>query len=69
MRRRLALAALLVGAASACSSDQDPGVPTQSTGAGQTTTTSRTLPSCPSGGPDESTPAGCLDEDGTFLRP
>jgi hypothetical protein len=64
--RRLAVALLL--ATTACSSGQDPGL---SPGTGQgPTTTSHTLQRCPPGGPDATTPAaGCLDADGTVVRP
>jgi hypothetical protein len=66
--RRLVPAVLLVLAAAACSSGQDPGIsPSTSAGPG---TTSRTLQPCPAGGPDATTPpAGCVDEDGNVLRP
>ena len=65
--RRLVLA-LLVVVGTACSSGQDPGL-TPVTDAGPTTT-SQTLPPCPAGGPDTTTPAaGCLDEGGAVVRP
>lgn len=64
--KRLVAAALLV--ATGCSSGQDPGL-TPSTDQGPTTTSQTLLP-CPAGGPDATTPAaGCLDDDGTVLRP
>lgn len=64
--RRLAVAVLL--ATAACSSGQDPGL-TPVTDQGPTTT-SQTLSPCPPGGPDATTPpAGCLDEDGSVVRP
>jgi len=64
--RRLAVALLL--ATTACSSGQDPGL-SPSTDGGPTTT-SQTLHPCPPGGPDATTPAaGCLDADGTVVRP
>jgi hypothetical protein len=62
--RAVAVAAAL---AAGCGADQDPGVPTAPVG---TATTSRPLPACPPGGPDETTPeAGCIDDDGRVLRP
>jgi hypothetical protein len=66
-RRRLAAlalgTALLLGA---CEADQDPGVD-PGTGSG---VTSDTLPDCPRGGPDATTPAaGCISDDGTVQRP
>lgn len=64
-------AALLVVVAVAvggCSTGQDPGL-TETTDQGPTTT-SQTLAPCPPGGPDATTPpAGCLDDDGTVVRP
>lgn len=67
LRRRLAalaLAALL--ALAACEGDQDPGLD-PGTGGG---VTSDTLPECPAGGPDATTPdAGCIGDDGTVRRP
>ncbi len=62
------LAAALLLAAAACSSDQDPGIsPSPASGP---STTSRTLSPCPDGGPDATTPpAGCLDEDGNVVLP
>jgi hypothetical protein len=69
--RRAACAAVLAAALAgpaACGSDQDPGVPPA--GDGGPGTTSVTLGPCPPGGPDETTPAaGCLDDDGTVVRP
>jgi hypothetical protein len=63
----LAVALLLV-AASACSSGQDPGI-TPSNQSGPSTT-SQVLRPCPDGGPDATTPAaGCLDPDGKVVRP
>lgn len=67
MRRALLVAAIVL--ASACTSEQDPGVPAMPD-AGGPSTTSRVLEPCPPGGPDASTlPAGCLDDDGTVVRP
>lgn len=67
MTRRIAVV-VVAGLAAACSSGQDPGL-TPSTQPGAVTT-SRTLPACPAGGPDSTTPAaGCLAEDGTVVRP
>jgi len=68
-RWRHLLAALAIGVAvSGCGQDQDPDVIPVDPDA--PSTTSRTLERCPPGGPDETTPAaGCLDEDGTVLRP
>ncbi|MGK2950335.1 MAG: hypothetical protein ACSLFP_17320 [Acidimicrobiales bacterium] len=65
--RALALGGLLLAAA-ACSTGQDPGV-TPSTAPGPSTT-SQVLQPCPPGGPDATTPAaGCLDADGSVVRP
>ena len=65
---RRAVALLLVVAAAACASGQDPGL-TPSTESGPTTT-SHTLQPCPDGGPDATTPpAGCVDPDGNVVRP
>ena len=66
--RRLAAVSLLVVGAAACSSGQDPGLTPGDPSA--PSTTSQTLPPCPDGGPDATTPpAGCLDEDGAVVRP
>ncbi len=59
-----AAAAVLIAG---CGAGQDPGVEPVG-GDGGARTTSNTLPDCPPGGPDASTPAGCLDEDGTVVR-
>jgi hypothetical protein len=65
VRRALLVAALLLAA---CSSGQDPGVPT-APGDSSPATTSRALEACPPGGPDATTPAaGCLDEDGMVVH-
>lgn len=55
----------------ACSDGQDPGLDQQiDVPPDQGRPTSNTLGSCPAGGPDATTPAaGCLDDDGTVLRP
>ncbi len=67
MRRALLVAAIVL--ASACTSEQDPGVPATPDDGGPSTT-SRVLERCPPGGPDASTPpAGCLDDDGSVVRP
>lgn len=65
--RRLA-ALLLALAAAGCESAQDPGLdPSLTDGPAPT---SDTLPDCPAGGPDATTPdAGCLGPDGAVLRP
>lgn len=67
-RRWLLAAVALAAALAACGQDQAPDViPTDPDAP---STTSRPLEPCPPGGPDETTPAaGCLDEDGTVLRP
>lgn len=66
--RRTLAAAVLVLAAGACESGQDPGLDPGP--AGGTAGTSDTLGACPPGGPDETTPdAGCLDADGSVQRP
>jgi|GEM_PF-4857261 uncharacterized lipoprotein len=67
-RLRGLAAALAVAALAACASDQEPElVPADDS---TTATTSQALAPCPPGGPDATTPgAGCLDEDGTVLRP
>lgn len=65
MRALVIVGALAIGG---CANGQDPGL-TETTDAGPTTT-SQTLGSCPPGGPDATTPAaGCLDADGTVVRP
>jgi hypothetical protein len=62
-----ALVVLSALGASGCGSEQDPGVPAPASGP---VTTSVTLSACPPGGPDATTPpAGCLDDDGTVVRP
>ena len=61
-----ALVAAVVLSLAACGSEQDPGVD----GSGATRPSSQTLPPCPDGGPDATTPAaGCLDPDGEVVRP
>lgn len=66
--RGLFLALVLVGATAACGSDQDPGF--EAPPGDGSKVTSHLLEPCPPGGPDETTPdAGCLDEDGTVVRP
>ena len=68
MRRCAAALFVLLAAAAACSSGQDPGL-TPSTQPGPSTT-SHVLQPCPDGGPDATTsPAGCLDPDGNVVRP
>jgi hypothetical protein len=68
VKRRVA--ALVLLAAAACASGQDPGVDPGPTGSSGPSTTSRTLAPCPAGGPDATTPpAGCLDADGDVVRP
>ena len=66
-RRRLAgVAVAVLLAVPACEDDQDPGL----VDPGGPAETSDTLGACPPGGPDATTPAaGCLDEDGTVVRP
>ena len=61
---RLLFASVVVITAS-CTQD-DPGI-----GPGEVpATTSDTLPRCPDGRPDATTPvAGCLDQDGRVVRP
>lgn len=70
-RRRHRHSALLLVAAlavAACS-DQDPGLDPSLTPGGDDAPPA-TLGPCPPGGPDDTTPAaGCLDDDGTVLRP
>lgn len=60
---------VLVFAATAllgCTDDQDPGF---TPGDGNPNTTSNTLPPCPPGGPDATTPAaGCLGPDGSVRQ-
>lgn len=66
--RAVVVVLALVGAVSACGSDQDPGVTPGSTTGGPSTT-SHVLGPCPAGGPDATTPAaGCLDPDGKVLH-
>lgn len=63
------LSGLLIVALGACRDDQDPGleIPGQSD---DHRPSSNTLPPCPDGGPDATTPdAGCLDDSGAVLRP
>jgi predicted small secreted protein len=61
----VAVALLLAG----CETGQDPGLDT-GPGADAPATTSDTLPDCPPGGPDATTPdAGCIDGDGAVVRP
>jgi hypothetical protein len=67
VKRQVLALALAVSLGAACSSGQEPEI-APSTGGGPSTT-SRSLPSCPVGGPDETTPpAGCLDADGNVVR-
>lgn len=67
-RRLLRLLAVVALALAACESGQDPGIaPEQLDGPAPT---SDTLPDCPPGGPDATTPpAGCLGPDGSVQRP
>lgn len=67
LRRRLSALALgTVLVLAACEADQDPGL---DPGTGPAVT-SDTLPECPRGGPDATTPdAGCIADDGTVQRP
>ena len=68
LRRRGAVAFLaLVLSVAACTTDDPPALDTDPDAPG---ITSDTLPECPLGGPDETTPpAGCLDSDGSVVRP
>jgi hypothetical protein len=68
MRRRWAAGAIALLLAAGCGAGQDPGV-TPSPGSDVPRTTSNTLPPCPTGGPDASTPAGCVDESGKVVNP
>ena len=79
MKRALVALVALVSLA-ACSSSQDPGIPgpqragtTGTTGDPAEGTTPPTYlypPRCPEGGPNSTTPAaGCLQADGTLVRP
>lgn len=67
-RRLAALVLVAALAVSACESDQDPGLdPGLTDGPAPT---SDTLPDCPPGGPDATTPdAGCIAGDGSVRRP
>jgi len=67
-RRPLLTAVLALALLAACESDQDPGLdPGLVDGPAPS---SDTLPDCPPGGPDATTPAaGCLDEGGAVRRP
>ena len=70
MKRRLALALVVLALAggASCSSDQDPGLTPEGTGGGPSTT-SQLLSAC-SDEPDATIPVGgCLDADGTVIRP
>lgn len=68
-RRLLGAAVLAVALGAAACSDQDPGLDPATDGPG-TTAPRVTFGPCPPGGPDDTTPAaGCLDDDGTVLRP
>lgn len=65
-RRLAALALVNVLALPACEADQDPGLDRGTGGR----VTSDTLPACPAGGPDATTPAaGCIGDDGSVQRP
>lgn len=67
-RRLLCLLAVAALALGACESDQDPGLDADRLDG--PAPTSDTLPDCPTGGPDATTPpAGCLGPDGAVLRP
>ena len=72
LRRAPRLAVLVVAAAlslAACESSQDPGLD-PGIGTDGPAPTSDTLPDCPPGGPDATTPeAGCLGPGGSVLRP
>jgi hypothetical protein len=59
-----AVAALVL---TGCGAGQDPGVE-PGDGGGGARITSNTLPDCPPGGPDASTPVGCLDAEGNVVR-
>ena len=68
-RSRVLAAVFVFGALVACS-DQDPGLQQIEVPDDVTNTTSNTLPPCPDGGPDATTPdAGCLDADGSVRQP
>lgn len=68
-RRRLLLALAALILVAACESSQDPGLD-PGAGTDGPAPTSDTLPDCPPGGPDATTPdAGCLADDGTVRRP
>lgn len=68
MTPRVLAVALAISLAAACSSGQEPEIVPPA--GGGPSTTSRSLPPCPFGGPDATTPAaGCLDEDGNVVRP
>jgi hypothetical protein len=68
VRTAIAAAALVALVAVGCGAGQDPGV-TPGTQSDVSRTTSNTLPACPAGGPDASTPAGCLDAGGKVVTP
>ena len=60
------MVAVVALALAGCADGQDPGLVPDDGPA----RTSDTLGACPPGGPDATTPAaGCLDADGTVLRP
>jgi len=66
--RPLLAAALALALLAGCESAQDPGLAPGATDG--PAPTSDTLPDCPPGGPDATTPdAGCLGADGTVRRP
>lgn len=65
---RVAVAVLALGlTAASCTTDDPPALETDPDAPG---ITSDTLPDCPRGGPDGTTPqAGCIDPDGSVVRP
>lgn len=66
LRGAVALLALALSVA-ACTTDDPPALDTDPD---TPRVTSDTLPDCPTGGPDETTPpAGCLDPEGKVVRP
>lgn len=71
-RRNLAAAVGMVAGLvlGACTDEQDPGLDQQIDVDDGSRPPSNTLGDCPPDGPDATTPAaGCLDDDGTVLRP
>ncbi len=67
MRRALLAVAILLALAG-CAKDQDPEITPQTSGG--PATTSRALQPCPADGPDATTsPAGCIGQNGSVMRP